>query len=109
MRMVVENPGNFIDYITDHAGKIRLAMAKNAEENQNVVLYRQTEDQEFRPIITTGFKDQVTPYFFSADNQLLYAASNLGRDKKALVLIDPQTGKEQKMLFSHPAVDVAWL
>ena len=106
MKMVVENPGDFVGYLTDHAGKIRLAMAKNAAENQNVVLYRQTEDEEFRPIITTGFKDAVSPYFFTADNQMLYAASNLGRDKKALVVIDPQSGNEVKLLFAHPAVDV---
>ncbi len=106
MKMVVENPGDFVGYLTDHAGKIRLAMAKNAAENQNVVLYRQTEQEEFRPVITTGFKDSVSPYFFTADNQMLYAASNLGRDKKALVVIDPQNGQEVKQLFDHPAVDV---
>lgn len=106
MKMVVENPGDFVDYLTDHTGKIRLAVAKNAETNQNIVLYRQTEDQAFRPIIETGFKDEVSPFFFTADNQMLYAASNLGRDKKALVLIDPLTGQEIKMLFSHQAVDV---
>jgi len=106
LMLVVENPGNYVGYLTDHAGKIRIALAKNAEQNQNVVLFRESEDQEFRPIITTGFKDDVTPYFFSADNKMLYAASNLNRDKKALVLIDPANGLEQQELFSHPEVDV---
>lgn len=106
LKLVVENPGNYLGYLTDHTGKIRVALAKNAEENQNLVMYRETEEQEFRPIITTGFKDEVIPYFFTADNKMLYAASNLKRDKKALVLIDPATGLEQKELFSHPEVDV---
>ncbi len=106
MKLVVENPGNYVDYLTDHEGKVRVAQAKVAEENLNVVLFRESEEMEFRPIITTGFKDDVTPYFFSADNKMLYAASNLKRDKKALVLIDPTTGSEQKELFSHPEVDV---
>ena len=65
------------------------------------------ESQEFRPIITTGFKDQVSPYFFSADNKNLYATSNLGRDHKALVLIDPADGRELQLLYSHPDVDVS--
>ena len=95
MQMVAENPGNYVGYLTDHEGKVRVAMAKEAEQNLNVLLYRETEEQEFRPILTTGFKDQVSPYFFSADNRQLYATSNIGRDRKALVLMDPATGKEK--------------
>ncbi len=106
MSMVVENPGNFVGYMTDHEGKVRVALAKEAEQNLNIVLYRETEAQEFRPIITTGFKDQVSPYFFSADNRSFYATSNLGRDRKALVLINPADGKELQVLYSHPEVDV---
>lgn len=106
MTLVAENPGNYIGYLTDHAGKVRVALAKDAEQNQNILLYRDNEQQEFRPIITTGFKDQVSPYFFSADNRHLYATSNIGRDRKALVLIDPATGKEIQTLFAHPEVDV---
>ena len=106
MTLVAENPGNYIGYLTDHAGKVRVAMAKDAEQNRNILLYRDTEQQEFRPIITTGFKDQVSPYFFSADNRHLYATSNIGRDRKALVLIDPATGKEIQTMFAHPEVDV---
>ena len=103
---IVENPGNYVGYLTDQQGKVRIAFAKLAETNQNVVLYRESESQEFQPIITTGFKDEVIPYFFDADNRLFYAASNLGRDKKALVLINPATGQEVKELFAHPQVDV---
>ena len=106
MTLVAENPGNYIGYLTDHAGKVRVALAKDAEQNRNILLYRDTEQQEFRPIITTGFKDQVSPYFFSADNRHLYATSNIGRDRKALVLIDPATGKEIQTMFAHPEVDV---
>ena len=107
MVMVAENPGNYVGYLTDHEGKVRVAMAKEAEENRNVLLYRENESQDFRPIITTGFKDQVSPYFFSADNKNLYATSNIGRDKKALVLLNPADGKELQVLFTHPDVDVS--
>lgn len=107
MVMTVENPGNFVGYLTDHDGKVRVAMAKEAEDNLNVILYREDEQQAFRPVITTGFKDQVSPYFFTADNKNLYATSNLGRDRKALVLINPTDGKELQALYSHPDVDVS--
>ena len=106
MTMVAENPGNYVGYLTDHEGKVRVALAKEPEENLNVLLYRETEAQEFRPVIKTGFKEQVSPFFFSADNRLLYAASNIGRDRKALVLLDPADGRETQVLFSHPEVDV---
>lgn len=107
IEMVAENPGNYVGYLTDHEGKVRLAMAKEAAENQNVLLYRDDESQTFRPIITTGFKDSVSPFFFTADNKLLVGTSNLGRDKKELVLLDPKTGTEIQVLFGHPDVDVS--
>ena len=107
LTMIAENPGNYVGYLTDHDGKVRVALAKEAEENLNVILYREDESQEFHPIITTGFKDQVSPYFFTADNKQLYATSNLGRDRKALVLINPADGTELQVLYSHPDVDVS--
>ncbi|MFM8807908.1 MAG: alpha/beta hydrolase family protein, partial [Chthoniobacterales bacterium] len=35
--------------------------------------------------------------------------SNLGRDKAAIVRIDPETGKELEVLFEHPEVDAGGL
>ena len=57
-------------------------------------------------MLTTSFRDSFSPLFFTFDNKSLYAASNLGRDKQAIVLVDPATTKEQKVLFEHPDVDV---
>lgn len=37
---------------------------------------------------------------------VFYAASNLGRDKSAIVIFNPETGKEDELLFQHPEVDV---
>jgi hypothetical protein len=36
----------------------------------------------------------------------MYALSNRGRDKTALVILDPNTGKESKPLFENPDVDL---
>jgi hypothetical protein len=43
---------------------------------------------------------------FTYDNQKLWALSNLGRDKAALVLFNPDTQEEEKVIFSHPQVDL---
>lgn len=107
LKMIVENPGNFVGYLSDHAGRVRVAMAKDSAENLNILLYRDDESLPFSTLISTGFKDSVSPYFFSADNRLIYASSNIGRDKKAFILLNPQNGQEEKLLFEHSDVDVS--
>ena len=47
--------------------------------------------------------------FFDFDNKLLYASSNIGRDKATIVRLDPATAKENSLLFQHPDVDVSHL
>src|SRR6185295_5849105 len=58
-------------------------------------------------LITTDYRTQVNPQFFLADNQRFYALSNRGRDKSALVVIDPARPDAEQVLFEHPQVDLA--
>jgi dipeptidyl aminopeptidase/acylaminoacyl peptidase len=44
--------------------------------------------------------------FFTSDDKQLYVSSNLKRDRMAIAVVDPTTGKETQMLFEHPEVDV---
>ena len=60
----------------------------------------------FETILTTNFKESIYPLFFTFDNKYIYAASNLGRDKSAIVKYDIANGKELKVLYEHPEVDV---
>ncbi|MEM6910552.1 MAG: S9 family peptidase [Verrucomicrobiota bacterium] len=105
MEMLVENPGNFSGYLTDHAGKLRVATATDGVNTS--LFYRASEDDEFAKILETNFKESLSPLFFTFDNQQLYASSNLGRDKSAIVQFDPATGQETQLLFEHPEVDVS--
>ncbi len=106
MELIAENPGNIQGWLTDHDGKLRVAVAINGLETS--ILYRDSEDQPFDEIITYGWKDELNPLFFTFDNKYLYASSNLNRDKKQIVKIDPKNeGKELEVLFSHPDVDVS--
>jgi dipeptidyl aminopeptidase/acylaminoacyl peptidase len=104
MEMAAENPGNISSWVTDHDAKIRAAVTTDGVNS--TLLYRKTEDDEFKPVITTNFKESVNPLFFTFDNKHIYASSNIDRDKSAIVKIDPETGKELEVLFSHPEVDV---
>ncbi|MFA7678829.1 MAG: S9 family peptidase [Pigmentiphaga sp.] len=104
---LAENPGNITGWATDHEGKLRVAMATDGVNH--TLLHRYTEDEAFQPLLSTNFKESVLPLFFTFDNQRLYVSSNRGRDKAALFELDPKTGREERLLFEHPDVDVAGL
>ncbi|MCU4162577.1 S9 family peptidase [Marinilabiliaceae bacterium A049] len=108
MQILYENPGNISGWITDHDGKLRAAIAVTDMINQSL-LYRDSEEDEFKNILTTSFKETLNPLFFTFDNKMLYASSNVGRDKAEIVIFDPATAKETEVLFSHPEVDVEGL
>jgi Dipeptidyl aminopeptidases/acylaminoacyl-peptidases len=104
MTQLAENPGNITGWMTDHDGKLRLATTSDGV-NQTI-LYRDTEKDQFKPILTTSFKETMSPQLFTFDNKMLYALSNLGRDKSALVTFDPATGKEKEVLFETQDADI---
>jgi dipeptidyl aminopeptidase/acylaminoacyl peptidase len=103
-RLIAQNPGNITSWGTDHDGNLRVAGATDGVNTS--LLYRATEDAPFKPILTTNFKETVAPLFFTFDNQQLYVASNRGRDKSAIFVLDPVTAKEGELLVDNPEVDV---
>jgi dipeptidyl aminopeptidase/acylaminoacyl peptidase len=104
MKMVAENPGNISGWLTDNDGKLRVAVATDGVNT--TLLYRQTEAEAFRPIVTTDFKDSIDPLYFTFDNKHLYVASNIDRDKKAIFKYDVETGEHLELVYEHPQVDV---
>ena len=105
--MVAKNPGNITSWVTDHAGKVRAAATSDGVNTS--LLYRATEKDQFKPVVTTNFRESVDPLFFTFDNKRMYVNSNRGRDKKAIVELDLATAKEGKVLFEHPEVDAGGL
>ena len=103
--MLAENPGNIQGWMFDHDGKLRIATAIVDGVNQSI-LYRETEEEEFKTIITTNFKEGFSPQFFTFDNKNIIGSSNLGRDKSAIVEFDPITAKEVKVLYANDDYDV---
>jgi len=102
--LVAQNPGNITHWLTDHAGRVRIATTTDGVNTS--LLYRPSEKDPFKTVLTTDFRTSVAPLFFTFDDKSLYALSNRGRDKTALVILDPATGKESKPLFEHPDVDL---
>ena len=105
MEMIAENPGNITGWMTDHAGKLRVA---NTTDGVNTsILYRDTENSEWKTVITTNFKEGVNPNFFTFDNKNVYATSNIGRDKQAAIIFDIANGKEIEELYVNESNDVS--
>jgi dipeptidyl aminopeptidase/acylaminoacyl peptidase len=105
LTLVAQNPGNIGNWTTDHNGQVRVATTTDGVNS--TLLYRDTEQDDFKPIVTTTFRESLAPLFFTFDNKQLYCASNIGRDKLAIVVFDPHTATETQELFSHPQVDVS--
>lgn len=103
-KLVAQNPGDIANWLTDHAGRVRIATTTDGVNTS--LLYRASEKDSFKTVLTTDFRTAVEPLFFTFDNKALYALSNRGRDKTALVVLDPETGKESKPLFENPDVDL---
>lgn len=107
--LVAQNPGNIVGWQTDHTGAVRMGVASDGVNN--TLLYRARESEPFKPLLTTDFRTQVNPQFFDAANTKFYAVSNRGRDKSALVLIDPAKPNAEALIYAHPQVDLdgaAW-
>jgi dipeptidyl aminopeptidase/acylaminoacyl peptidase len=102
--MEAENPGGVTNWVTDHKGNIRVAVQSDGV-NTNL-LYRDDIKENFKSVLTTSFKESVSPLFFTFDNKFLYAASNLGRDKAAIVKFDIANGKEMEVIYQNDEVDV---
>jgi hypothetical protein len=105
LALLAENPGNVIGWITDHKGKLRASYAIIDGVNQTI-LFRNTECDTFRNVLTTSWRETCNPFFFTFDNQQLYVSSNLGRDKQEIAILDFETKKEDTVLYKNSDVDV---
>lgn len=106
LTLLAENPGNYQGWGTDHEGKLRVVYAVVDGVNTQI-LYRDTEEEDFRPILTTDFRESIQYVLFTPDNHDVWAITNRGRDKAALVLMDPRTAQEKNVLFEHERYDVS--
>jgi len=105
MRMAAQNPGNITNWVTDSKGKLRIATSSDGVNE--TLWYRQNEAQKFRPIVTINFKTTLIPVAFSENKpNIIYAISNVNRDKNALVELDCTTGKEKSVLFANDTLNV---
>ena len=104
LKVLFQNDKNYDSWFTDHTGIIRIA---TKTDGVNTTYYhRTTEAATFDSFLTTTYKDQFAIQFFTFDNKNIYASSNIGRDKTAIVEYDLAGRKEVKEIYSNPDYDV---
>lgn len=106
LTQLAENPGNWQGWMTDHNGVLRSVTAIVDGVNTQI-LYRDHDNEDFRAVLTTNFKESVEFMIFTPDNKYVYAATNLGRDKSVLVRMDPATCEEIEVLYENPIYDIS--
>ena len=107
LTLIEENPGDIEGWLTDHDGKLRAAVRTDGVNNS--LLYREDESKPFKTLITTDFRESISPLFFTFDNKELYVASNLGRNTAAIYIFNPETAALGDLVFERPDVDVSSL
>ena len=107
MTLLATNPGGVSQWILDHDNVLRIGVQTDGI-NTNL-LYRENNDSEFKTVLKTNFKESLSPLFFTFDNKFIYALSNLGRDKLAIIKYDIENGKELDVLYENNEYDLSYL
>jgi dipeptidyl aminopeptidase/acylaminoacyl peptidase len=101
--MLAENPGDVVEWMTDREGRPRARLRHDSGGARHLEVWhagewsrRQTYDLEEWDVTMLG----VTP-----DERGLWLVSSRGRDRRALVRLDVETGAET-VVHQHPQVDV---
>ncbi len=106
MSLIAENPGNIQGWMTDREGRLRVATAIVDGVNTQI-LFRETEEEPFRVVLTTNFKEGVGFITFLPHSNEVLAITNLNRDRSALVRMDAATCEELEVLYEHPRYDIS--
>ncbi|MBR7028135.1 MAG: S9 family peptidase [Bacteroidaceae bacterium] len=106
LKLIAENPGNIQGWMPDREGRLRVATAIVDGVNTQI-LYRDTEEEAFRPVLTTNFKESVDFITFLPHSNEVLATTNLGRDRTALVRMDAPTCSELEVIYEHPRYDIS--
>ena len=106
LEKVAENPG-FIGFLADADFRVRAGVAPLPDGGM-VVMVRDDEESEWRPILEVGQDDALTtnPISFTLDGSALWAVSSVGANAGRLVRIDCGSG-EPEVMAEDPTYDVA--
>lgn len=100
-----ENKSDLSYWYRSTDGKIRLAVSSDSV--QEALWYRPEEDQPYRKVLQTDYISKVYPLGPVRDQaSQIYALSNVGRDKFALVRLDLTAGEELEVILESESNDL---
>ena len=104
-----QNP--IMGYDFDKDGELR-AYTQQQNGTEYVLKYRTGNDQEFKPIVTTNWKDNfsIQKFDYSSDTpHHAYVVSNLKNDTREIILYDLAKNKTIKKIYANGIFDVGGL
>ncbi len=106
-RLIEQNSEGFMSWYASFDGKVRMAMSSDSV--QETLWYREEEDQDYQKVLQSDSSSKII-HLGPVKNKKsqIYALSNLGRDKLALVTLDLNTGNEIKIMYADPNNDINW-
>jgi dipeptidyl aminopeptidase/acylaminoacyl peptidase len=102
MAVIAENPGDVIQWITDHHGQLR-GRVRSLGDTARQVEWRIGDEWRAGPRL--DIEELFTVAGFTPDRAEAWVLTNHGRDRVALMRVDPTTGR-QTLLHDHPDADV---
>lgn len=97
---VERNPGDVTQWLIDDNGNVQGAVRWDGR--QEIYLSRKSVQAAWKDGAKVPLHEFLKCTNFTEDLKSLYCLSTMGRDQRALVLFDPTTGNERKVLFSPP-------
>lgn len=109
LKLLAQNTGDVALWLTNSDGKL-LGRMRKLDEKLVLEKYRPTESKNesknpWKAVFATDYFDSVQVLDVDKNGHFVWALSNRGRDKQALVKIDTETGVEQ-VVYADPRVDV---
>lgn len=93
-KLVEVNSGNISSWYVSSDGKVRLALTSDSVEDQ--LLYREEENEPYHKVVEADFATTIQPLGpVKGDRAAVFALSNVGRDKLAVVKLNLHTGVEE--------------
>ncbi len=108
LKLIAKNPGDITSWLVDNDGEVRGGSSLNGLMGK--FFYKNKGENDFRLIKEFNVTDEtITPIGFDTKSEILYAFSNIGRDKAALYTYDPNADKLSEMIYGRDDVDLGGL
>lgn len=101
--LLYKNTEEVVRLLTNKQGQLKARVRQH--DKQRFLELPNAGNSVWSSILTWTQDDDVIPLDFTQDGKSLWLISNRGRDKRALLQFDVETGKET-LVYTHPQVDI---